>query len=174
MVDSVVSSGVSSHIFPKSKGNISEYVCNKCSIYETQLKEALEELESARMITDILQKELLTSATTKNTCGNDLISKQGFSKQGNTKEWILVSSKNHIVKPNRNDKCESTSPVQLIMTMNRFTPLSNLQENNADSSELQEQKEQISTQDMNRTKKQHRIGMKIPTIIGGRLTHSNN
>jgi hypothetical protein len=77
MVDSVVSSGVSSHIFPKSKGNISEYVCNKCSIHETQLKDALTELESARMIIDILQKELLTS-TTKNTCGNDLISMQGF------------------------------------------------------------------------------------------------
>jgi len=27
---------------------------------------------------------------------------------------------------------------------------------------------------MNRTKKQHRIGMKIPTIISGRLTHSDN
>jgi hypothetical protein len=43
-----------------------------------------------------------------------------------------------------------------------------------DSSGLQEQKERISTQDMNRTKKQHRMGMKIPTIVGGRLTHSDN
>jgi len=85
-----------------------------------------------------------------------------------------VSSKNYIAKPNKNDKCESTSPDQLIMTTNRFTPLSNLQANNADSSGLQEQKERISTEDMNRTKKQHRIGMKIPTIIGGRLTHSDN
>jgi hypothetical protein len=42
-----VSFGVSSHILLKNKGNISEYVCNKCSVYETQLKEALEELESA-------------------------------------------------------------------------------------------------------------------------------
>ena len=32
----------------------------------------------------------------------------------------------------------------------------------------------ISTQDMNKTTKQHRIGMKIPTIVGGRLTHSDN
>jgi hypothetical protein len=161
-------------MLPKSKGNISEYVCNKCSVYETQLKEALEELESAGMIIDILQKVLVTPTTTKNACGNDSVPMQGFSKQGNTKEWTLVSSKNHIVKPNKNDKCESTSPDQLIMTTNRFTPLSNLQANNADSSGLQEQKERISTQDMNRTKKQHRIGMKIPTIVDGRLTHSDN
>jgi hypothetical protein len=56
MADGVVSSGVSSHILPENKGKISEYVCNKCRVYETQLKEALEELESARMIIDILQK----------------------------------------------------------------------------------------------------------------------
>ena len=62
---------------------------------------------------------------------------QGFSKQGNTKEWTLVPSKTYIVEPNKNDKCESTSPDQLIMTTNRFTPLSNLQANNTDSSGLQ-------------------------------------
>jgi len=60
------------------------------------------------------------------------------------------------------------------MTTNRFTPLSNLQANNADSSGLQEQKKRISTHDTNRTTKQHRICMKIPTIVGGRLTHSDN
>jgi hypothetical protein len=59
MANGVVSSGVFSHILPKSKGNTSEYVCNKYSLYETQLKEALKELESARMIIDILQKELI-------------------------------------------------------------------------------------------------------------------
>ena len=49
------------------------------------------------MIIDILQKELLTSATTKDACGNDSISMLGFSKQGNTKKWMLVSSKNYTV-----------------------------------------------------------------------------
>ena len=125
------------------------------------------------MIIDILKKELLTS-TTKNACGNDSVSMQGFSKQDNTKEWIRVPCKNYTVKPNKNDKCESTSPDQLIMTTNQFTPLSNLQANDADSSGLEEQKKRISTQDMNRTTKQHRIDMKIPTIVGGRLTHSDN
>jgi len=78
MADGVVSSGVSSHILPKNKGKISEYVCNKCSVYETQLKEALEELESARMIIDILQKELHLRqqrkrvATTRSVCKNSV------------------------------------------------------------------------------------------------------
>jgi hypothetical protein len=44
MSDGVVSSGVSSHKFPKSRGNINEYVCNKCSVYETQLKEVSDKL----------------------------------------------------------------------------------------------------------------------------------
>ena len=172
MADSVVFSGVSSHVLSKNKGKISEYDCNKCSIYENQLKEALEELESARMIIDILQKELLTPST-KNACTNDSAAMQGFSEQVNTKDWTLVSSKNYTVKPNKNHKCESASPDQLVMTTNRFTPLYNLQANNAGSSGLQEQNKRISTQDMNTTK-QHRTGMNILTIVGGRLTHSGN
>ena len=31
--------------------------------------------------------KLFTSTTTKNACGNNSVSMQGFSKQGNTKEW---------------------------------------------------------------------------------------
>jgi len=58
MADGVVSSFVSSHILTKNNGNINDYVCNKCSVYEFQLKEALDELGSARMIIDILQKVL--------------------------------------------------------------------------------------------------------------------
>jgi len=49
--------------------------------------------------------------TTKNACGNDdSVSMQGLGEQGNTKQWTLVSSKNYIVKPNKNYKRESTSP----------------------------------------------------------------
>jgi len=66
-------------------------------VYETQLKGALEELESARTIINILQKELFTP-TTKNACDNDSDSMQGFSEQGNSKEWISVSSKNYTDK----------------------------------------------------------------------------
>jgi len=47
MADGVVPSCVSSHILPKNNGNINDYVRNKCSVYEFQLKEALDKLGSA-------------------------------------------------------------------------------------------------------------------------------
>jgi hypothetical protein len=84
-----------------------------------------------------------------------------------------VTSKNYIVKPNKSDKCEIATSDQLITTTNRFTPLSNL-EVNEDSSGLQEQSEGISNQNMLKTKKQHRIDTKIPTIVYGRMTHSDD
>ena len=93
-MDSVVFSSASSHILSTNKGKVSDYACNKCSIYENQLKETLKELESARMIIDILQKELLSS-TTKNACTNDPAAMQGSKEQDNTNKWTLVSSKNH-------------------------------------------------------------------------------
>ena len=77
MANGNVSGGAFFKKLPKSKGNISEHVCKKCSVYKTQLKETLDELESARMIIGILQKELLISKT-KNTCGNDPVSIQSW------------------------------------------------------------------------------------------------
>jgi hypothetical protein len=56
MVDGVFPSCVSTHTFTKNNGNMNECVCTKCSVYEFQLKEALDELGSARMIIDILRK----------------------------------------------------------------------------------------------------------------------
>jgi hypothetical protein len=158
---------------PKSKGNINESVCKKCSEYETQLKEVLDELGLAQTVIKILQKELPTSTTIKNAYGNDLVSKEGFGKQVNTRVWTLVTSKNYTVKPNKSDKCETATSDQLITTTNRFTPLSNPEINNADSSGLQEQSE-LSTQNMHKTMKQHRIGIKIPMIVNGRIMNSDD
>ena len=62
------------------------------------------------------------------------------------------------------------------MTANMFTPLSNLQDNNTESNELQilhEQRKwtsQTSTQIIDATLNQHKKGMKIPTLINGWLT----
>ena len=159
---------------PGNKDKISECACSKCSVYKTQLKDALEELESARMIIDVLQTELLTTPTTKNACGTGSVSVQEYNKQGKTKEWTLVSSKNNSIKPNKNNECEFISPNQPIMTTIRFTLLSNLQTNDEDSSGTQEREKQISTQSMNGTTNQHRIGMKIPTIVGGKIKDSGN
>jgi hypothetical protein len=86
----------------------------------------------------------------------------------------LVTSKNHTVKPNKGDKCETAKSDQLITTMKRFTTLSKLEVKNADSNGLQEQSQWISTQNMHKTKKQHRLGTKIPTIVERRITHSDD
>ena len=53
----------------KSKGNNDVTICKKCSEYETQLKEALDELIYIRTINELLQKELLSYATSKSTWG---------------------------------------------------------------------------------------------------------
>jgi hypothetical protein len=67
MTDTEVIDECSSNISVKSKGNNDVTICKKCSEYETQLKEALDELISIRMINEHLQKELLTYATPKST-----------------------------------------------------------------------------------------------------------
>ena len=81
MADGAYCSDVSSHILSKSKGNKNETVCKKCCEHETQLKAVLDEIDSARMIIEILQKELLTSTTTNNAHGKDLVSTERFGKQ---------------------------------------------------------------------------------------------
>lgn len=180
MADRVVTSDSSPYIFPLIKDKTSECICERCSTYESQLKEAIEELESARIIIDILQRELNTTTTTKNTRIRDSITIQEAPKQARTKEWSTVISKNNTAKPNKGNIRESTRMEQHIPTTNRFTTLYNLQANNAGSNGLQalqcqeKQTEQKSTQNMNKSTKQHKTGIKIPTIINGRLIHSND
>jgi len=56
--DSFVYSNSFSHTLSEPTGNIHESNCKKCSEYESQLCEVLNELGSARKIIEILQKEL--------------------------------------------------------------------------------------------------------------------
>jgi hypothetical protein len=124
MADSGIISGVSSMILPNLKDNHSEYTCAKCFTYEYQLKEALEELESAQLIINILQTALINS-TTKNTSTNYLVTIQGPKDLVETEKWTLVSSKNHSGKPNSNHNQNQTQPTP---TSNQFHPLHNLQD----------------------------------------------
>ena len=79
MADGVVPSFDSHHILPENRGNINEFNCNKCSIYEARIKEALDELGSARLIINILQKELIASTTTTNSQDNNPASTEEFT-----------------------------------------------------------------------------------------------
>ena len=155
---------------PLTKDKISEHICKNCTAYESRLKEVLEELESARAIIDILQREVPTTTTIETTC----------NEQTNTKGWTTVSTRNNSIKPNKGSLYKPTTTDQYIMTTNRFTLLDNLQANNAESNELQtlqgqrKQTRQISTQNAHETSNQHGKGMKIPTIINGRLIHGGD
>jgi len=102
------------------------HICKTCSAYESQLNKVLEELKSPRAIIDILQSEFLTIITTENTC----------NKQTTTKKWTTVSSKNNSSKPKKSNLCKTTITDQYTITVNKFTPLNNLQDNNAGSNEL--------------------------------------
>jgi hypothetical protein len=108
---------------PPTNDKISEYICKTCSAYESQVNKVLEELESARAIIDILQSEVPTIITTEITC----------NEQTTTKEWTTVSSKNNSSKPKKSNLCKTTITDQYTMTVSKFTPLNNLQDNNAES-----------------------------------------
>jgi predicted nucleic-acid-binding Zn-ribbon protein len=123
MADSVVSYCVSSHILPKNRGNTNEYVCNKCSVYESQLKEALDELGSARRIIDILQKEFLTSTATRNTQDNNLAQTEGFMNSNPRKKKI----KSHKCENDNLLMLQQFQPISVLV--NRYAPLDNLQDN---------------------------------------------
>jgi hypothetical protein len=69
-----------SRILTESKGNNEATICKKCSEYEVQLKDALEETISIRMINELLQKELLVRPTPKSTWGVEPDSK-GHDRQ---------------------------------------------------------------------------------------------
>jgi len=69
MADIEVSGECSSQISVKSKGTNDVTICKKCSEYETQLKEAIDELISIRMINELLRNELLTYMTPNSTGG---------------------------------------------------------------------------------------------------------
>jgi len=60
MAASVVHSDSLSLNCSENNSNINEFSCKKCTEYELQLREALDELGLARKIIKILQKELST------------------------------------------------------------------------------------------------------------------
>jgi len=51
------------------------------------------ELESARKIIDILQKELDTNVPSKSECESSCVSRQETLKQANSTEWSIVPAK---------------------------------------------------------------------------------
>jgi hypothetical protein len=104
MADSAVYSDSLSHNLSEITGNIHESNRKKCSEYESQVREAVDELGSAREIIEILQEELSTCPSTNNAYGKDPVSSKELGKPVNSKEWTLVTARNYTLNPNKSVK----------------------------------------------------------------------
>lgn len=122
MADGVNCICASSHLLSLSKGNINEFDCNKCSVYQSQLKVVLDELGSARLIIDILQNELLTATTTRITQDNGLASTDDFVNANLRRKKM----KSHEWKNINTQKLLQPQPIPVMM--NKYAPLDSLQE----------------------------------------------
>ena len=152
-------------------------VCNKCSEYEEQLKEVINELSSAETIIKILQKELHSTRTIDNTCARNQIVMGGPGKKPITKEWALITSKNiteKLQKCDTRNKNEFTTSDQSITTANRFTLLSNLEKDNMESTESQKHGKLAQMHKTHKSTKQQTTGQRIPTIVNGQTQYTDN
>jgi hypothetical protein len=118
-----VSGECSSHISVKSKVNNDVTICISCREYEIQLKEALDELISVRIINRLLQKELLSYVTPKSTWGIDLDSTDNNGDSAVNIECTLVTTKSHMAKLKKRNQIATVKTGQFIKTTNRYTLL---------------------------------------------------
>ena len=125
MAETITYNSDFSHDMTKIKGYTCDFECGKCKEYENYIKWILEELESARTINKLLQKEVLSIAT-KNARVKYPVSTKGSSNKINTKEWTTVTAKNYLTKLSKSDKCKYTTSEQHITTPNPFTPFTYL------------------------------------------------
>jgi len=114
----------------ENASNINESSCKRCTEYESQVCEALDELGSARKIIEILQKELSAYPTTNNACVSDPISPKTSDKSVNSAEWTLVPTKKYSSNSRNSNKHITVLSNQTIKTANRFTWLHNLEVEN--------------------------------------------
>jgi hypothetical protein len=94
-----------------------------CSVYESQLREALDELSSLKLVNKLLQKEVLGYTTHKSTWEIDRVSSDRTGVPMEYNGWTLVTSKNRSDKSRTRIKDTSAKFHQPIQTVNRYTPL---------------------------------------------------
>jgi hypothetical protein len=163
-----------SHTSSENTGNIHESNCKKCIEYESQLREALDELGSAREITEILQKELSIYLPSNNACGSDPVSPKASSKPVSPMDWTQIPTRNYSLNPNKSKNRVITTSGHTIKTANRFPLLHNLEAVNTVLHGPQQQKKSTPAEVAKDTENHHKIGITIPTIINGRLSFNPN
>jgi hypothetical protein len=121
--------------------------------------------------------ELHSTRTVESMCARNEIATQGPGKTPMTKEWALITPKTNTKKPQTHDgrnKNKITTTDQPITTAIRFTSLYNLEEDTSESNGYQNHKEQTQMHKIHKSKKQQTIGLKIPTIVNGKVQYIDN
>jgi len=184
MVDSEDMGECSSQFSEKSMCINDVAKCEKCSEYESKLKEARDVLNSMRIINELLQKELLTYATSTSTWGiepdpngNEI---QPFenrpTKHTTNKSYSEVATTSGKRKPvvhssikkKKTPTVPATATEQSYISPNRFTPLTNHNVNQTDEINSRSNYERSSTKNPKKNFTPSNVGNKIPTIINGR------
>jgi len=165
MAESKCSRPASSSLLLNGTGNKEEIVCERCCDREIQLKEVLNELSSAQMIIDILQKELLLSKTITTMCTEDQISTKEPGNKPTTDVWNSpapmnsTSTSQNCVLPTWANIAVSTNSIPVV---NRYI-LPNLK--GATTNHYEAQK--VFTQKPHQTRNPQVKGNKIITIVNG-------
>jgi len=84
-------------------------------------------------------------------------------------EWTLVTSKKQVKGSTKSDKCLTEITDQLSMTSSRFTPLTNLEDQQVDS--LSDSDRAFSSQTTHKTDTLYSEDYKIRTIVNGRIVN---
>jgi hypothetical protein len=124
--------------FSENTGKIHESNSKKCVEYESKLREALDELRSAREIIEILQKELSLYLPTSNACRNNPVSPKASSKPVSSTEWTQIPARGYSLNPNKNKNRETTANDQTMKIANQFSMLHNVETVNTVLQGLQE------------------------------------
>lgn len=122
--------------------SISEYNCVKCSAYEYQLNQVMDELKSPKEIIDILQQELYNTVPSKSEHESNYSQRKETTMQTNSTEWITVSAKYTSAKPSRSNQSASSTIKQNIESWNKYTLLHNLRDSSAVLNDLQSYSDQ--------------------------------
>jgi len=95
--------------------------CIKCCEYESQLRVALDELSSVKLINKLLQKEVLAYTTHKSTWKIDRVYSARTVEPMEQNGWTLVTDKSRTRV--KNTSAKFNQPIQIT---NRYTPLNDM------------------------------------------------
>ena len=118
MADALDSDICRAHNLVDNIGDNEVYICIKYSEYESQLREALDEISSLKLVNKLLQKEVLAFTTHKSTWEIDRVSSDRIGDPMEYNGWTLVTDKSRTRVKDTSAKFN-----QPIQTANRYTPL---------------------------------------------------